>query len=102
MSMSNEHLEQIREHVRDAFRGLEVKGNTSWEGIVVLTDATELLAEVARLREAPTVTDEMVERAAKAQYRLDWGLYLDESEWSSYRETYRASARRVLEAALED
>ena len=84
MPISNERMNQ---HIMDALRGLEVKGDTDAEG--------------APLREALTITDEMVERAAKAQYRLDWGLYLDENEWSSYRETYRAAARRVLEAALE-
>lgn len=100
MSMSNEHLEQIREHVRDAFRGLEVKGNTSWEGIVVLTDATELLAEVEHLQKALTITDEMVERAAEALYRQEFGSGWDEDPTEGEKDEFRDEARRILEVAL--
>lgn len=100
MSMSNERLNEIHEHVRDAFRGLEVKGNTSWEGIVVLTDATELLTEVARLREAPTITDEMVERAAEALYRQEFGSGWDEDPTEDEKDEFRELAREVIEAAL--
>lgn len=66
-------------------------------------DLADLLAEVERLRARPTVDDAMVERAARA-------LYLRESDWSSEakwdrlpefaRESWRKTARAVLEAAL--
>lgn len=107
MSMSNERLNEIHEHVRDAFRGLEVKGNTGWEGIVVLTDATDLLAEVARLRESLTITDEMVERAALALAYVDeWptneelGGSLTGTRDDELRDSCREEARGILEAAL--
>ena len=100
MSMSNERLNEIHEHVRDAFRGLEVKGNTSWEGIVVLTDATELLAEVARLQKALTITDEMVEHAAKAMYWQEFGSGWDDDPTEGEKDEFLDEARRILEAAL--
>lgn len=107
MSMSNERLNEIHEHVRDAFRGLEVKGNTGWAGIVVLTDATELLTEVARLREALTITDEMVERAAEACYLASFKEDAFGRQWDKACERfpdaadlYRREARAVLKAAL--
>ena len=66
-------------------------------------DLADLLAEVKRLRALTTVDDAMVERAARA-------LYLRESDWSSEakwdrlpefaRESWRKTARAVLEAAL--
>ena len=66
-------------------------------------DLADLLAEVKRLRALTTVDDAMVERAARA-------LYLRESDWSSEakwdrlpefaRESWRKTARAVLDAAL--
>ena len=73
------------------------------DGVLLDDDAVEVVRVLlpADQDTSPVeVTDEMVERAAKAQYRLDWGLYPDEGEWSSDRETYRASAQGILEAAL--
>lgn len=104
MSMSNEQLNEIHEHVIDAFRGLEVKGNTGWAGIVVLTDATELLTEVERLREALTITDEMVERAGKALNARGWALMNAHKPpcWcEDCKRVCAEDARRILEAALE-
>lgn len=63
-------------------------------------DIPALLAEVARLREALTITDEMVERGAVALFRAstdeDWETGPDESE----RDEWRAQARVALEAAM--
>lgn len=103
MSMSNKRLNEIHEHVRDAFRGLEVKGDTGWAGVVVLTDATELLAEVARLREALTITDEMVERAGKALNARGWtymGVHEPPCWCEDCKRVCTEDARRILEAAL--
>lgn len=107
MSMSNERLNEIHEHVRDAFRGLEVKGDTDMAEIVVRADMPDLMAEVKRLREALTITDEMVERGALA--------LADEEKWPTneelgggltgtrddeLRDSCRDEVRRILEAAL--
>lgn len=107
MSMSNERLNEIDEHVRDAFRGLAVKGNTGWAGVMVLKDATDLLDEVARLRYALTITDEMVERGALGLVDGDeWptneelGGNLTGTRDDEFRDSCREEARRVLEAAL--
>lgn len=100
MSMSNERLNEIDEHVRDAFRGLAVKGNTGWAGVMVLKDATDLLDEVARLRYALTITDEMVERAAEALYRQEFGSGWDDDPTEGEKDEFRDEARRILEVAL--
>lgn len=62
-------------------------------------DSDELLDEVRRLRARLTITDEMVERAAK-EYAAhiivgNWGYLTDLT-----RGAFRADARRILEAAL--
>jgi hypothetical protein len=63
--------------------------------------------EIVRLREAHAaatrVTDEMVERAAKALYLCGdlshWGTW--EQEIARYKKTYYEDARAILAAALE-
>lgn len=105
--MSDERLNEIHEHVRDAFWGLEVKGDTGWAEVVAKADAPELLAEVARLREALTITDEMVERAAEARY---FASYEGPTRtWDKVCEAFpdavaifRREARAALKAALEN
>lgn len=64
------------------------------------TYIAELLAEVARLREALTITDEMVERAGKALYRQEFGSGWDEDPTEDEKDEFRELAREVLEAAL--
>lgn len=105
--MSNEHLEQIHQRVRDALWGLEVKGDTDAAEIVVRSDVPELLAEVKRLREALTITDEMVERGAltladeeKWPTNEELGGGLTGTRGDELRESCRDEARRILEAAL--
>lgn len=107
MSMSNEHLEQIDKRIWDALWGLEVKGDPGWAEIVVRADAPELLTEVKRLREALTITDEMVERGALAlAYTDEWptneelGGNLTGTRDDEFRDSCRDEARRILEAAL--
>lgn len=105
MSMSNEHLEQIDKRIWDALWGLEVRGDTGWAEVVVRSDAPELLAEVKRLKEAPTITDEMVERAGKALSARGWALMNAHKPpcWcEDCKRVCTEDARRVLEAALGD
>lgn len=78
--------ERMNQYIRDAISVLEGKGDTDAEG--------------APLREALTITDEMVERGAVALFRAstdeDWETGPDESE----RDEWRAQARVALEAAM--
>lgn len=83
MSISNERMNQ---YIGDALRVLEVKGDTDAEG--------------APLREAPTITDEMVERAAEALYRQEFGSGWDEDPTEGEKDEFRDEARRILEVAL--
>lgn len=107
MSMSNEQLNEAHQRIRDALWGLEVKGETDWAEIVVRADAPELLTEVKRLKDALTITDEMVERGALAlAYTDEWptneelGGNLTGTRDDEFRDSCREEARRVLEAAL--
>lgn len=63
-----------------------------------VVDVLDLLDEVERLREALTITDEMVERVAVALFRAstdeDWETGPDESE----RDEWRAQARVAIAA----
>lgn len=100
MSMSNEHLEQINKRIWDALWGLEVRGDTGWAEVVVRADAPELLTEVKRLKEALTITDEMVEHAAEAMYLQEYDSGWDEYPMEDEKEEFRELAREVLEATL--
>ena len=105
MSMSDEYLEQIHERVRDALWGLEVKGDTGWAEVVVRADAPELFTEVKRMKEALTVTDEMVERAGKELNARGWALMNAHKPpcWcEDCKRVCTEDARRILEAALGD
>lgn len=67
------------------------------------TYITELLAEVARLREAPTITDEMVERAGKALNARGWtymGVHEPPCWCEDCKRVCTEDARRILKAAL--
>lgn len=109
MSMSNERLEQIRKtwEARRAFEwvGTSLPMDSTHPEVV---DVLDLLDEVARLREALMITDEMVERAALAK--------IDEERWPTneelggsltgtrddeFRDSQKDDTRRILEAALE-
>ena len=70
-------------------------------------DIPALLAEVARLREALTITDEMVERVAKARYLASYEGDPFSLEWDELCERFpedvylfRREVRATLEAAL--
>lgn len=72
------------------------------------TYIAELLAEVARLQKALTITDEMVERAAAANYPARYRKPSYGPQWNevckdspSFAALYRRDVRRMIEAALE-
>ena len=101
--MSNEHLEQINKRIWDALWGLKVRGDMGWAEVVVRSDAPELLTEVKRMKEALTVTDEMVERAGKALNARGWSLmnaHKPPCRCEDCKRVCTEDARRVLEAAL--
>lgn len=100
MSISNERMDQ---HIRDILWDLEVKGDTDMAEIVVRADAPVLLAAVKRLREALTITDEMVERAGKELNARGWtyrGIHEPPCWCEDCKQVCTEDARRILEAAL--
>ena len=102
--MTTEQLDEIQKRADEsAALQLAVPGDTQRIALYHSDDVEALIVEVKRLQAPTTVTDEMVERAARESWgQAEWdGMLASNDDYDvAYAQEVRVEMRNILNAAL--